>query len=86
MMLPKLENPWKVESLYEFQYFKCPSCEFIHGKKQEFLYHAYEFHPESVDYLSIITDGSLKDVLCPWDSQVFTEEDYCLEDVKTKRC
>ena len=84
MMLPKLENPWKVESLYEFQYFKCPSCEFKDEKKQDFLYHAYEFHPESVDYLSIITDGSLGDVLCPWDSQEFTDEDHGMVDVKTE--
>ena len=83
-MLPKLENPWKVESLYEFQYFKCPSCEFKDEKKQDFLYHAYEFHPESVDYLSIITDGSLGDVLCPWDSQEFTDEDHGMVDVKTE--
>ena len=90
MMLPKLENPWRVESLYEFQYFKCPSCEFEDGKKQDFLYHAYEYHPESVDYLSIITDGSLQDVLCPWndlskDEKGFSEdEDHVMEDFKKR--
>ena len=90
MMLSKLENPWKVESLYEFQYFKCPSCEFEDGKKQDFLNHAYEYHPESTDYLSIITDGSLKDVMCPWNNtpeneKEFTDnEDYGMEYFKTE--
>ena len=91
MMLSKLENPWKVESLYEFQYFKCPSCEFENGKKQDFLNHAYEYHPESTDYLSIITDGSLKDVMCPWnntpeiDKEFTDNEDYGMEYFKTEK-
>ena len=89
MMIPKLENPWNVESLYEFQYFQCPSCEFKDGKKQDFLNHAYDYHPESIDYLSIITDGSLKDVLCPWDSHENKEEftgnaDHGMEHIKTE--
>ena len=90
MMLPKLENPWRVESLYEFQYFKCPSCEFEDGKKQEFLNHAYEYHPESTDYLRIITDGSLNDVMCPWNNTPENEklskcnQDHGIEDFKTE--
>ena len=28
--------------------------------------HAYEIHPESIDYLSKIKDNSLSDVTCPW--------------------
>ena len=89
MMLPKLENPWNVESLYAFQYFQCPACEFKDGKKQDFLNHAYEYHPESTHYLSIITDGSLKDVLCPWNDSPENEnefigiEDHDIEDFKT---
>ena len=90
MMLPKLENPWRVESLYEFQYFKCPSCEFEDGKKQEFLNHAYEYHPESTDYLCTITDGSLNDVMCPWNNTPENEklskcnQDHGIEDFKTE--
>ena len=34
--------------------------------KQEFVNHASEFHPESVDHLNNISDGSLDDVYCPW--------------------
>ena len=68
MLTPKLENPWAIHSLYEFQYFLCPSCEFKHDAKQDFIYHAYECHPESINYLSNLTDGSLNDVLCPWDN------------------
>ena len=68
MIQAKLENPWNINSLYEFQYFNCPSCEFKHVGKQDFVNHAYESHPESIDYLTNISDGSLKGILCPWDS------------------
>ena len=82
MIMPKLENPWNVVSLYEFQYFNCPSCEFKHGEKQDFLNHAYESHPDSIDGLSNITDGSLEDILCPWDSH--ENENEFLEVFKTE--
>ena len=68
MIQAKLENPWNINSLYELQYFNCPSCEFKHVGKQDFVYHAYESHPESIDYLTNISDGSLKGILCPWDN------------------
>ena len=68
MPTTKSENPWNINSLYEFQYFNCPSCEFKHGIKQDFVYHAYQHHPESIDYLTNISDGSLKDVLSPWNT------------------
>ena len=61
-----MENPWNIQSIYEFQYFNCPSCVFKNHSKQEFVKHAYEFHPESIDYFTNICDGSLKDVECPW--------------------
>ena len=68
MIQAKLENPWNINSLYELQYFNCPSCEFKHVGKQDFVYHAYESHPDSIDYLTNISDGSLKGILCPWDN------------------
>ena len=61
-----MENPWNIRSIYELQYFNCPSCIFRNISKQEFVNHAYEYHPESIDYLIKIDDDSLSDVLCPW--------------------
>ena len=80
---PKWENLWAINSLYEFQYFLCPSCKFKHEVKQEFIYHAYECHPESIDYLKNITDGSLNNVLCPWDESGITDE-FTIEENKVK--
>ena len=70
----QMENPWNIQSIYEFQYFNCPSCVFKNHSKQEFVKHAYEFHPESIDYFTNICDGSLKDVECPWNMTNNTEE------------
>ena len=67
-MTLKLENPWDVESLYEFQYFVCPSCLYKHGSKQDFVCHAFDNHPECVIFFENIRDGSINDILCPWDS------------------
>ena len=68
VMTPKLEYPWDVESLYELQYFVCPSCHYKHGSKQDFICHAFDNHPECVIFLKKISDGSINDILCPWDS------------------
>ena len=53
------ENPWHIYSIYELQYFICPSCEFKNQSKQEIVNHAYEIHPESIDFLTNIKDESL---------------------------
>ena len=60
-----MENPWSIHSIYELQYFICPSCSFKDHSKQEFINHAYEFHPDFVNYLKI-HDNSLSDIECPW--------------------
>ena len=61
-----MENPWNITSIYMFQYYNCPSCIFKNNSKQEFVNHACEFHPESIDYFIKINDNSLSDVTCPW--------------------
>ena len=61
-----MRNPWNVQSIYELQYFNCPSCVFKNSSKQEFIDHAYEIHPESVNLFRKISDNSLNDVSCPW--------------------
>ena len=68
VVTPKLENPWNIESLYDLQYFNCPSCSYKNSSKQDFVCHAFDTHPDSVDYLRNIVDGSLSDILCPWDN------------------
>ena len=71
---PSFENPWSIQSIYELQYFNCPSCAFKRQSKQEFINHAYEVHPESIEYLNEIKDGSLSGTICPWDIKPAFEE------------
>ena len=61
-------NPWEITSLYEFLFFNCPSCNYkvVSSKKQSFVNHAYEVHPESIDHLTDIHDGSINDINPPW--------------------
>ena len=61
-----MENPWSIQSLYDLQYFNCPSCIFKNQSKQELVNHAYEAHPESVEYLMNINDKSTIDIIFPW--------------------
>ena len=62
-MKAQIENPWNIESIYELQFFICPSCEFKNHSKQIFLNHAFENHPESVNSIISLQDGSLNDVI-----------------------
>ena len=64
----KTENPWNIQSIYDLQYFGCPSCKYSNNSKQHFVNHAYESHPDCIDYLLNIKDGSFDDILCPWES------------------
>ena len=66
----QMENPWNVQSIFEFQYFNCPSCDFKNNSKQEFVNHAYEIHPESMDFWMNINDNSLLDIQCPWNELI----------------
>ena len=67
-----MDNPWNIQSIYEFQYFNCPSCIFKNRSKQEFINHAFENHSELVHNLYKINDNSLIDVVCPW-NEPFTQ-------------
>ena len=68
MMTPKVGNLWNVGSLYDLRYYNCPSCPYKHVSKQDFACHAFDTHPESVNFLRKIIDGSLDDIYCPWES------------------
>ena len=60
------ENRWSSKSIFNFQYFNCPSCTFKIKQKQEFVDHAFENHYDCVEFLSEIEDGSLDDIKLPW--------------------
>ena len=68
MIEPNGENPWDVQSIYQLQFFNCPSCDFKDLSKQEFINHAHLSHFGAVKYLMNINDGSLDDVFCPWNN------------------
>ena len=59
-------SPWDVTSLYNFQFFCCPDCIFKVAEKQDFVNHAFKYHPDRVDFLSKIEDDSIKNVNLPW--------------------
>ena len=69
-----MANPWNIVSIYELQYFNCPSCNFKNHSKQDIVTHAYEFHPESINFLTKISDDSLNDVIFPWNNLIIKEE------------
>ena len=62
-----IENPWNIQSIYDLQFFNCPTCEFKNHSKQEFVNHAFGSHPASIEYLSNIRNDSFNDIMCPWD-------------------
>ena len=68
-----MENPWLITSIYDLQYFNCPSCIFKNPSKQDIINHAYDCHPESIEHLMNIDDNSLMDVSLPWDINVKQE-------------
>ena len=76
------ENPWNIDSIYKLQFFICPSCIFKDHSKQEIINHAYEIHPDSIDFLSNIRDNSLTDIICPWNDNEIKEEQIELKPEK----
>ena len=70
-----MANPWLVESLYNFSYFCCPECPEKWHDKQDFVNHAFLFHPHSEIFLESITDDSLEDVeISEWQKEYVSEE------------
>ena len=74
------ENPWNILSLYEFLVFDCPSCTYKNNSKQEFILHVCELHPEAIENLKNITDGSTSDITCPWEVETDIKFDVTSED------
>lgn len=65
-------NPWDVYSIFDFNYFCCPECDFKlksdfeTSAKQDFVNHAISNHPLAVNFLHQISDGSLDDLALPF--------------------
>ena len=84
----KIENPWNINSIYDLQYYNCPGCLYKNHSKQDFIDHTYEIHPEIIENLNKIGDGSLDDINCPWKINEFSikqenfenNTDYIIED------
>ena len=79
----KTENPWTIYSIYDLQYFNCPTCEFKNQSKQEFIDHVYEIHPEAVEDLTNVGDDSLEDIKIPWNqnsTEIKSEDDILAEE------
>ena len=70
------DNPWSIQSIYEFQFFNCPACTFKNQSKQQFVNHALETHPECSDHFSNVSDGSLQDIKLSF----VKKEDACDQD------
>ena len=78
-------SPWDVRSLYELQVYDCPECVFQDWSKQTFVNHAIENHPDCVQYLNNIHDGSLDNVQIPGlsRSEIKDDEDNVENDFET---
>ena len=60
-------SPWDVESLYEFQYFNCPTCPYKHHSAEDFVDHAFNTHQESKNhFINISNHDSFSDIWPPW--------------------
>jgi len=59
-------NPWNVNSIFDFCYFCCPECDWkvtnTHTGKQEFVNHASIYHTSALVSLKQISDGSTEDI------------------------
>ena len=53
------QSPWALESIYYYQFYCCPECDTKVALKQDFIDHAFKFHPDSRLYFPNIMDGSL---------------------------
>ena len=70
----KTKNPWHIQSLYELQYFNCLSCSYKNKSKQDIVNHVFDLHPEAIDALNNISDGSTENLNLPWRLKEFKIE------------
>ena len=70
--LPSFQN---FKSLFDMQYFVCPLCPFKWHSKQGFVDHAWQKHPDMVENMKNLQDGSMDDVIVPW-HQINSNDDF----------
>ena len=75
-----MKNLWKFQSLYELQFFNCPACDYKDKSKQEFVDHACNVHPESINCLMNVSD--IHDVVCPWNRIDIKEENVTENEIE----
>ena len=63
--IDKLASPWSCQSLYDYLYFCCPECHQKCQIKQDFVNHAINDHPVSLNFFKKIEDNSVEDVNLP---------------------
>ena len=73
-IIKETENPWDIQSIYEFLYYNCPTCTYKNSSKQSFINHAFEIHSDSIGFLSKVVDNSLNDVVRPWETRNIKSE------------
>ena len=56
-------NPWQVDTIEDFSYYKCPECSFEVRKQQVFQEHAIENHPLSYVFFGIKDEEEFNDPL-----------------------
>lgn len=83
----KLEIGWNYKSLYDFQFFNCPTCVFKDHSKQEFVNHVFENHPEVSNNLKNISDDSIKNVIfpCNSDQETLDKSEKIQIDINSKK-
>ena len=72
----KQTNSWHIQSLYELQFFNCLSCSYKTHSKQDIVNHVYDLHPEAIDALNNISDGSTENLNLPWRLKEFKIEPF----------
>ena len=74
-------NPWQVESIQEFSFFKCPECTFDSKEEDTFQDHAIENHPLAfILFGSPLKEECFEDPLTFEEHKLDIEEDFDLKD------
>ena len=73
-------NPWKVDSIQEFSFLKCPECTFDSKEEETFQDHAIENHPLSfILFGKALKEEYFEDPLIIEEHKLDIEEDLNLK-------
>ena len=82
--IDRMANPWSCQSLYDYLYFCCPECQQKCQIKQDFVNHAINDHPVSLNFFKKIEDSSIKDVNLPSNEEESEEVKQSVLDFEIK--